>query len=964
MRRLMPFAVAIALLFPHCTTSPTPVTAPVQPAAVGRAAETAAPQIAPSPLDAPVPLDPAVRQGVLSNGLTYYIRTNVKPEKRAELRLVVDAGSILETDEQRGLAHFVEHMAFNGTKRFEKQELVNYIERIGMRFGPDLNAYTSFDETVYMLDVPTDDAKIVDTAFQILGDWASAISFEQIEIEKERGVVIEEWRLGRNAGGRIFDKQAPLVFHGSKYAERLPIGKKEILEKAPAEQLRRFYRDWYRPDLMAVIAVGDFDPAQIETLIRREFAGLPKPVAAPPRDEFAIPDHAQTLTSVATDPEASWISVEVDFKRPRVEYDTVRDLRQSLVDSLYDSMLNARLGELGREANPPYQMAFAGAGPLGRSKSAYRIYARVNSGGVERALTTLLTEAKRVEKHGFAETELARAKTNVLRGIDRQYEDREKLESERFATQYIQHFLDDRPAPSIEWRRDLYHQYVPEITLAEVNARAGQWITEANRVILVSGPDKKEAAIPDEAKVLAVFDDANAVEVTPWVDRVRDEPLVAQEPKGGKVIEEKTFADVGVTSWKLSNGPLVLLKPTDFKNDEVLIRGFSPGGRSLSPEAIDVAARISGAMVNQMGAGNFDPTELRKALTGKVVSVTAFMSDLSEGIQGAASPKDLETAFQLLYLRFTGARRDEKAFSSAMSNLRGQLDQREAAPEYWFSKKMTETLTMDHPRRRQFTAADLAPVTLDQVLNFYRDRYADASDFTFTIVGSFELGSIRPLVEKWIGGLPSTGRKETWRDFGVKEPEGVQKVKIEKGIAPRSTVRLVFHGDAKWSLDESHQLQSLADILRIRLREELREDRGGVYGVGVSAGLTRWPEEEYTFNVSFSADPARVDELVGAVLAEIRKLQAEGPAEDYVNRVHEMQRRQREVELKQNGFWAGQVEYLSMNRLGFEEIGRHDQRIAAVSRESMRDAARKYLDESRYVLGVLEPEKPAPAAAK
>ena len=874
MRRLLPLALTTALLFPRCTST-TPPPAPAQPAVA-----------AASPLDATVPLDPAVRHGVLNNGLSYYIRANGRPEKRAELRLVVDAGSILETDEQRGLAHFVEHMAFNGTKRFEKQELVNYVERIGMRFGPDLNAYTSFDETVYMLDVPTDDAKIVDTAFQILGDWASAVSFDEAEIDKERGVVVEEWRLGRNAGQRISDKQVPLVFHGSKYAERLPIGIKEVLEKAPPEQLRRFYRDWYRPDLMAVIAVGDFDPAQIETLIRREFEGLPKPVSAPPRTEYSIPDHAQTLTSVATDPEASWISVEVDFKRPPVEYRTVGDMRQSLVDHLYDSMLNARLGELAREANPPYQMAYAGAGPLGRSKSAYRMHAQVNSGGVERALTTLLTEAKRVERHGFTETELARAKTNALRSIDRQYEDREKLDSERFIWQFVKHFLEDRPAPSIEWSRDLYHQHLPGITLAEVNARAGQWITEANRVILVSGPDKKEAAIPDEARLLAVFEDANRLEVTPWVDRVRDEPLVAREPKGGKVIEETKYADVGVTRWKLSNGAVVLLKPTDFKNDEVLIRGWSPGGRSLSSEAIDVSARISAQAVNQMGAGNFDPTELRKALTGKAAFVSPFIAELNEGIQGSASPKDLETAFQLLYLRFTGARKDEKAFSSAMSTLRGQLEQREAAPEYWFSKKMNETLTLDHPRRRTMTAADLASADLDRALAFYRDRFADASDFEFTIVGSFDLASIRPLVEKWIGGLPSTGRRETWRDFGVKEPAGVQKVKMERGIAPRSTVRLVFHGDAKWGLDESHQLQSLADILRIRLREELREDRGGVYGVGVGGGLTRWPEEEYSFNISFSADPARVDELVAAVLDEIRKLKAEGPAEDYVNRVH------------------------------------------------------------------------------
>ena len=959
MRLTTGLVLSLAILLPHCATSNIPAPAGSAEERVATAAPEAQRGSAQNALaSTPIPLDPAVRHGVLPNGLTYYVRANAKPEKRAELRLAVNAGSVLESEEQRGLAHFVEHMAFNGTERFKKQELVNYLERIGMRFGPDLNAYTSFDETVYMLQVPTDDAKIVDTGLRILRDWAGSISFEDEEIEKERGVVVEEWRLGRSAAGRISDKQVPVAFHGSRYAERLPIGKKEILEKAPPERLRAFYRDWYRPELMAIVAVGDFDPAQMEGWIREHFADLPqRPAAAQPRPEFDIPDHAETLTSVVTDPEASWISVEVDYKRPPVEQKTVADLRQSLIDRLYHSMMNDRLRELGRAADPPYQMAFAGSGPLGRSKSAYRLYARVNSGGVERALTTLLTEAKRVDRHGFAESELARARTAFLRDIDRLYEEREKQDSARFAADFVDHFLDEDSAPSIEWLRGRFHELIPGITLAEVNARAGQWITDANRVILVSGPEKKEAAIPDEAKLLAVFADAQKLEVTPWVDKVRDEPLVARAPAGGKVIEETSFADVGVTRWKISNGAVVLLKPTDFKNDEVVIRGWSDGGGSLAPEALHVTSLISAQAVTQMGAGNFDPTELGKALTGKVAQIGVTISETGEGVSGSASPKDLETAFQLLYLRFTGARKDEKTFASTISTLKGLLEQREAAPEYWFSKEMTKTLTMDHPRRRTITAGDVANVKIDDVLAFYRDRFADASDFTFTIVGSFEPAAIRPLVEKWIGGLPSTGRSETWRNVGVNEPEGVRRVRVEKGIEPRSSVRIVFHGDAKWSLDEAHQVSSLAEILRIRLREELREDRGGVYGVGVSGGLSRHPEEEYTFNINFTADPERVDELTKAVFDEIRKLKTEGPAEDYVNRVHEMQRRQREVALKQNNFWAGQLEYLATNDLEFAEIARYDQRVAAVTRESMRNAARRYLDETRYVIGVLDPEK-------
>jgi zinc protease len=594
-RPIAPLLLALTMFAVHCTTTAPP----------------------PQPQPAAIPLDPEVRRGTLENGLTYYIRVNRKPEKRAELRLAIDAGSVLESDEQRGLAHFVEHMAFNGTKNFEKQELVNYLERIGMRFGPDVNAYTSFDETVYMLQVPTDDPKIVETAFQILSDWAGNVSFEDAEIDKERGVVIEEWRLGRSASGRIRDKQFPLLFHGSRYAERLPIGKKETLETAPPEQLRKFYRDWYRPDLAAVVAVGDFDPDRIEALIRQNFRGLPRAKNKPARTQHDIPDHAETLTSVVTDPEATSVSVQVQYKRPPVKLETIADLRQLLIDGLYHGMMNARLRELGRAADPPYQFAYAGSGSLGRTKSSYILTAQVRNGGVERGLTTLLTEARRVEQHGFAETELERAKVSFLRGLDRAFEERDKQESSRFASQYVQHFLDDDPAPSIEWRRDLYRELIPGVGIAEVNARADQWITDANRVILVSGPDKKEAQIPDEKKLMAVFHEAEQLAVTPWVDRVRNEPLVAQTPTPGSIVEEKQFPEVGVTRWKLSNGAVVLFKPTDFKNDEVLIRGWSPGGYSLATDAIHRSAMRASEIVSQMGLGKFDAIELGKALTGR-----------------------------------------------------------------------------------------------------------------------------------------------------------------------------------------------------------------------------------------------------------------------------------------------------------------------------------------------------------
>jgi zinc protease len=944
------------LLAIACVTPPPPAAMPdvVQPAPQVAAAE-------PAKWGEALPLDPDVRRGTLPNGMTYYVRANRRPEQRAELRLVVNAGSVLESEEQRGLAHFLEHMAFNGTANFEKQALINYLERIGMRFGPDVNAYTSFDETVYMLQIPTDDEEIVDTAFRILVDWAGAVSLEADEIDKERGVVVEEWRLGRSASGRIRDKQVPVLFHGSRYADRLPIGSKEVLEGAPPERIREFYRDWYRPDLMAVVAVGDFDPSAIEAMIKEKFAAIQPHADAPARAEFPIPDHEQTLVSSVTDPEATGISVQVQFKRPEIEIETVADMRRQIIDSIYHGMMNDRLQELGRVADPPYQMAFAGSGSLGRTKSAYNLFARVNDGGVERALTTLLTEARRVEEHGFQQSELDRTKTAILRQIDRLYEDREKQESARFASQYVQHFLDDYPALSIGYLRELYYELIPGVQLAEVNARANQWITDVNRVILASGPAKKEAAVPDEKALLAVFEATEDLGVTPWVDKVRDEPLVAAKPAAGRVVEETKVEALGVTRWKLSNGAVVLLKPTDFKNDEVLIRGWSPGGTSLAPEEMQLSARHASSIVAAMGLGNFDPTELGKALTGKVASVGVSISELSEGVRGSASPRDLETALQLLYLRFTAARRDQEQYASQISNMRGRLQNQEASPEYSFAKKMNEVMTQDHPRRRFVTVADLPEIELDEMMKVYADRFADASDFIFTIVGAFKTDEIRPLVETWIGGLPSKNRKETWRDLGVEEPGGVQRVMVEKGIEPRSSVRIAFHGDAPWNLDASHQIDSLADALRIRLREVLREDLGGVYGVGVFGNLSRYPDQEYSIGVSFSTDPERVDELVKVVMDEIAKVKAEGPSEDHVERVREIQRRELETQVKENAYWAGTLEYLASNDLPLEEALREEERIKAVTRTSLRDAARRYFDTSRYVIGVLKPETKAEA---
>jgi len=924
-----------------------------------------APLVSPSAaeleLESAIPTDPEVTIGRLENGLTYYVRANSKPENRAELRLVINAGSIVEDDDQRGLAHFVEHMAFNGTEQFEKQELISYLESVGMRFGADVNAYTSFDETVYMLEVPTDDLELFGTGFQILEEWAHKVTFDDEEIDKERGVVVEEWRLRRGARGRIGDKQLPVIFHGSRYADRIIIGDKETLETAPYEALKRFYKDWYRPDLMAVVAVGTFDEEDVIARIKEHFGRI-APVAEPrERTDYEIPGHAETLTSVVTDPEATSIDVTVGYKRDAEETGTVGDLRESLIDNLYDGLMMARLDELSLLPDPPYQFGYAGSGSLGRSKAMYRLFARVRDGGVLRGLETLLLEARRVEEHGFAASELERARVDTLRSVERAYEERDKRESRGFASSYVQHFLDEDPLPSLAYLVELYNVLIPGVTLEEVNERAAQWLTDENRVIMVSGPEKEAAGVPGEAALLAAFDEAAKVAVTPWVDRTRDEPLVAEAPTPGTVLGEEYIEELGVTRWQLSNGVTMVLKPTDFKNDEIMLSGYSPGGHSLVADEDYRTATQASTIVAEMGLGNFDAIELGKKLTGKVAGARAFIGEISESVSAGASPQDLETMFQLLYLKFTSARRDESAFQSYLTTARGYLENQQASPGFWFGRKWSEVTFGDHPRRQPFMLENLGDLNLDKALEIYTDRFADASDFTFTMVGNFELEGLRPLVERWVASLPATDREETWKDVEAYARPIVSEFRVDRGIEPKSSARVVFHGFTDWSPVASHVASSMADALRIQLREVLREDLGGVYGVRVYSNITRHPRGRYNTGISFGCDPERTGELLSAAFAEVERLKADGPTQETVDKVKEIQRRTRETDLQENGFWLSALHSHQINQLPLTDILEFDDRMDAITVESLRDAARVYLDSARYVQGVLHPAE-APGA--
>jgi zinc protease len=908
------------------------------------------------PTDGPLPFDPSVTQGVLPNGMRYYIRENHKPEKRAELRLVVNAGSVLEDEDQRGLAHMVEHMAFRGTKRFAKNEISSYLESVGMRFGPDINAFTSFDETVYMITVPTDTAAIVDKGFQILSEWAHNVAFEPSQIEKERPVVIEEWRLGQGAENRMQNKWFPVLFSGSRYGTRLPIGDKTILETYKPATLRRFYDTWYRPDLMAVVAVGDFNKQQIEGLIKRYLGEIPRSTAARTRTLYPVPQHDSTLVSINSDKEATRSVIRLLYKEPRRSNTTTSTYRERLVEQLFGSMFNDRFSEITQKPNPPFINAYAAQGSLVRSAESFSLTAVVADNGIERGLNALVTEGERVKRFGFLESELDRARKDMQRGIEQAYAEREKTNSNVYAESYVSAFLQAEPSTSVDYDLALITRFLPTITLAEVNKLAGKWMTDRNRVLVTTSPDKPGIVNPSRGELLLAFDAVKGADIAAYSETAPSQQLVEKDPTGGHVVSERQIKEIGVTEWKLSNGVRVLLKPTDFNADQISFSAYSPGGASLLSDAAYEAASAADLIPLTSGVGKFNVVDLQKFLAGKQVSVSPTIDDLSEGFYGNASQRDVDTMLQLVYLYFTAPRLDTALVNTFLGRYRGILANRSASPEAAFSDTLQVTMSQHSVRDLPVTAATLDRIDPFKSFDFYKDRFSDASGFTFVFVGNFKPDSIKPLVEKWLGALPSTGKKETWRDNGVRPPKGVVERIVKKGAEPKARTALIFTGPFEYTRQNRYYLSALAELLTIRLREALRENLGGTYGVSVAPGTSREPQPSYRFTIGFGSAPERLESLTAAALAQIDSVKKFGTTPEYLTKVKEAALRARETALKQNGYWLSQISTFDQNGWSLAEIPNGEKLIGALTVQDLQRAATTYLRSENYVRVSLYPE--------
>ncbi|MEX0600811.1 MAG: insulinase family protein, partial [Rhodothermales bacterium] len=746
-------------------------------------------------LDAAFPVDPNVRIDSLENGLRYYVRRNVEPRERAELYLVVDAGSILEGENQLGLAHFVEHMLFNGTRNYPNEELIDFLESTGMRFGPDVNAYTSFDETVYTLTIPTDSTELVDRAFGVLVDWAAHATLSDTMIDRERGVVLEEWRMSdQNAQGRIRDALYPVLLHESRYATRLPIGTPEVIEHAAYETVRRFYADWYRPDLMAVVAVGDFDPDEMEARIRTRFAEVERPDSPAQRPTYEVPGHEQTLFEVITDPEYPYATVTAYYKQEADSVVTVGDYRRRLVGRLFNDMLNARLAEIARGADAPFLGASVFKGAFVRPSQFYGASAQVDEDSVLTGLRAVLTEVTRVRRHGFTSTELARVKQDVLRSYRRAYDEREKTSSGAFAREYVSHFLEGEPTPGIEIEYAAVQQLLPTIDVSDVNVLASDLLASENRVVVSILPEKEGVVPPTEGELQAVLDSVTDADVAPYVDDVQDQPLMASVPPPSDVVHRRTIPEIDVTELELANGVRVVMKPTDFKEDEIVMSAVSPGGSSLVPDSAAFSAETASQLVARSGVATFDRTALEKYLAGKVVSVSPYIGETTEGLRGSASPEDVETLLQLTYLYVTEPRASEDALSAYRNQMRSALVNRSANPTAVWQDSLQAALYGRDVRRMTPTIDMVDALAAERALEQYGQRFADASDFTFVFVGSFDVDSLTQMVRRYLGALPSSGREESWRDVAPEKPDGVVETEVYQGLGEQSYVAVVFHG--------------------------------------------------------------------------------------------------------------------------------------------------------------------------
>jgi len=907
-----------------------------------------------------LPVDPHVKIGKLSNGLTYYIRENKKPEQKVELRLVVNAGSILENDNQQGLAHLSEHMAFNGTTHFKKNDIVSFLQSIGVGFGSDLNAYTSFNETVYILPIPTDKPGNIEKGFQILEDWAHNVTDKAEDIDAERPVVLEESRLGKGAQDRINKKVYPLLFAGSLYANRLPIGLDSIVKNAPYDALRSFYKDWYRPNLMAVIVVGDIDPAKAENLIKKYFSENKNPQNERQRTVAEVPPYKKSVAEVVTDKEATSYVFQVHYSPYKINADvTLGDYKDDLVKNIYSDLLNQRLRELTQQENPPFVYAACGFGSQARGYESFQAYIGTGNSDSLRGLKAFEEELERVKKYGFTKAELERSKADMLNFIERAFNEKNKTESSDYAEEYIRNFLTKEPIPGIANEEKYYKELLPQIMVEDVNAITPKLSQNSNEFIALTGPEPSAGkTLPTAGEILAARDDVSKLDIKPYEEKAVSTSLLNKIPDAGKITSTKNNSVLGTTDFALSNGVTVTLKHTDFKNDQVLVTAVRQGGKNNYGLADKYNAEYMIPVITSMGVGNFSPIDLKKALSGKTVSLHPTFGMLSEGFSGSSSVKDIESMLQLVYLYVTSPRVDTGLFKSFVQKNKAQLAFLSANPQVVFVDTLFKAMYHNSPmapiavpKAEYFDA-----LSLQRIMQMYKERFADENEMHFIFTGSITANELKPLLEKYIASLPTTSKKFHYTDNQLRMAKGKVDVNVYKGKEPKALILKVYSGEVPYSDALDLKAQAVSEILNIRIIEELREKIKGIYGGGIEAQFEKIPYSHYTFFLTLPCGPEKVDTLLKAANAEIQSLIKNGPSKENLEKVKKQWKEKHKVDIKENGTWLSELQSFYFPGDNPDYFINYDKYVDGLTQKDIQDAAKLLLTTKNVITGILRPE--------
>lgn len=910
----------------------------------------------------PLPIDPKVRYGKLDNGLTYYIRHNELPENRADFYIAQNVGSVLEEDNQAGLAHFLEHMAFNGTKNFPENGIDKYLQSVGMRMGENLNAYTSFDETVYtIINAPVDKPNVVDSCLLILHDWSNSLALTDSMIEKERGIIREEWRTRRDASQRLLEKQLQQMFPGNKYANRIPIGSIDVINNFKPEELRAYYKKWYRPDLQAIIVVGDVDVDTVEKTIKTMFSDIPAPVNPAKREYVSVADNDEPIVSIATDKEASSTIIYIYHKydpMPAQLRSTAAGLITDYISAVCSQILNERLEALLHQANPPfvYAEAYDGDFMVARTKDAFTIAAIAKEGEIGSTMTALVREMERARQFGFTVSEYERAKINILKQYESAFNERDKQKNSSYTKEYVNHFTEGGYIPGIETEYTLINQIAPNITVEQVNQYLSQVIGEKNIVLALSGPEKEGVVYPTESELLEMFNKARSQKVEPYKEEVNNDPLIPELPAPGKIVKEEHDGLFDATVLTLSNGVRVVLKPTEYKKDEIQMTATSPGGSFMV--GIDDAKnmKVFNSVIGLGGLGNFSAIDLSKKLAGKKVSCSASLGVDNESLNGYASPDDVKTLFELIYLAMTSPRTDNDAYASFENRMKAQLENAKLDPSTALNDTISKVVYNNHPRAVSLEAEDFDKISYQRILDIYKERYGDASDFTFTFVGNLNVDSIRPYIEQYLATLPANGRVDK------PSPEALPKImkgKLENHFSremqtPKSSVFQLYSGKSEYNLKNLLTASLLSQILDLVYTETIRESEGGSYGVYAGVSLSDFPKGQTTLQVFFDTDPEKWENMVRIVDEEIQRIATDGPKSEHLTKSRDNMLKRHNERLQENSYWLNVID--SYYFRGMDAYTNYKETLEGITADDIKKFMSDFISQGNCVEVVMGPK--------